>query len=112
MHLNQHKTALLVHKEGDTTTLHFRDGSLVPTTPHIKYLGSMVSWKHPLEISFYHRRGLSEEAYKKLRPVWNNTMTFLPVLTYGLDAITITEKQGMRRRGRYNDCVWKDVEHR
>ena len=112
MHLNQQKTELLVHNEEDKTTLHFQDGSLVPTTPHIKYLGSMICWKNPFDMAFYHRRGLSEQAYKKLRLVWSSTMpqkhklkvfqaTFLPVLTYGLDAVTITEKQLHRLDAHY-----------
>jgi len=112
MHLNQQKTEVLVQQEGDNTPLTFKDGAPVPTTPQIKYLGSMISWKHPFETAFYHRKGLSEQAYKKLRLVWNSSMaqkrklgifqaTFLPVLTYGLDALTITEKQLHRLDAHY-----------
>ena len=112
MHLNYQKTEVLVKAEGDTTPLTFRDGSPVPTTPQAKYLGSMVSWKNPFETAFYHRKGLSEQAYKKRRLVWNSSMsqkqklktfqaTFLPVLTYGLDALTVTEKQLHRLDAHY-----------
>ena len=51
------------------------DGSQVQTTPQTKYLGSHVSWEKPFEAAFFHRLGLAEEAYKKLRLVWNSNKT-------------------------------------
>ena len=67
-------------------------------------VGSAEESANMTKTAFYHRKGLSEQAYKKLRLVWNSSMsqkqklktfqaTFLPVLTYGLDALTVTEKQ-------------------
>ena len=54
-------------------------------------------------MAFKHRAALAEAAYKKLRLVWNSHLTrrtklrifqatFVPVLTYGLDALTLTDK--------------------
>ena len=112
MRLNQQKTEVLVQAKGDTTSLTFQDGSPGPTTPQAKYLGSMVSWRNPFDTAFYDRRGLSEQACKKLRLVWTSSMsqkqklrtfqaTFLAVLTYGLEALTVTEKQLHRLDAHY-----------
>ena len=72
MSLNSTKTELLVRDSETTNSLTFRDGTAVPTTTHIKYLGSMISWEQPFDIAFRHRAALAEEAYKKLRLVWNS----------------------------------------
>ena len=103
MKLNDTKTELLTKTAGETTTLKFANGAAVPTTPQLKYLGSMIAWDHPFHTAFLHRAGLAESAYKKLRLVWNSRLpvktklrmfrsTFVAVLTYGLDAITLTPK--------------------
>ena len=66
-------------------------------------MGSHISWKDPFSVAFKHRAALAEAAYKKLRLVWNSQLTrrtklrifqatFLPVLTYGLDALTLADK--------------------
>ena len=63
-------------------------------------------------MAFKHRSALAEEAYKKLRLVWNSSIpyktkrrivqaTFPAVLTYGLDAFTLTDKQLQRIDGFY-----------
>ena len=102
MALNSTKTELLVKSQDTKSDLTFRDGTPVPTTTHIKYLGSMIAWEHPFEIAFRHRAALAEEAYKKLRLVWNSRRsnkhklyifrtTFVPTLCYGLDALTLTD---------------------
>ena len=81
---------------------------LVPRADKVKYLGSMISWDKPFESAFQHRLGVSETSYKKLRLVWNSSMTrarkvkifqatFLPSLIYGLDALTLTDKDDLRR---------------
>ena len=112
MKLNQGKTEILTHPKLSTPTIHFLDGSQVKTTPQIKYLGSLVSWEKPFEVAFYHRLGLAEEAYKKLRLVWNSNKTrsskvrvfqtvFLPTLLYGLETLTLTPKQLHRIDGQY-----------
>ena len=57
-----------------------------------------------MRLLFRHRAALAEEAYKKLRLVWNSSLshrakmrmfqaTFAPTLTYGLDSLTLTDKQ-------------------
>ena len=103
MSLNSTKTELLVKDSETTSSLTFRDGTAVPTTTHIKYLGSMISWEQPFDIAFRHRAALAEEAYKKLRLVWNSRRslkhklyvfrtTFVPTLCYGLDALTLTDQ--------------------
>ena len=73
----------------------------------------MVSWKQSFGVAFKHRSALAEQAYKKLRLVWNSRSlpyktklrivqaTFLAVLTYGLDSFTLTDKQLQRIEGFY-----------
>ena len=75
MKLNQDKTEILSHPETPSSSIYFLDGTQVKTTPQTKYLGSLVSWEKPFEAAFYHRLGLAEEAYKKLRLVWNSNKT-------------------------------------
>ena len=94
--LNSTKTELLVRDPEAKSLLTFRDGTVVPTTTHIEYLGSMIAWEQPFDIAFRHRAALAEESYKKLRLVWNSRRslklqlyvfrtTFVPTLCYGLD---------------------------
>ena len=103
MSLNQNKTELLTHPAQPHSTVKFSDGTSVPTTTQVKYLGSMVSWTKPFESAFFHRSALAEAAYKKLRLVWNSSLSrrtklrifqsvFIPTLIYGLDSLTLTEK--------------------
>ena len=90
MKLNQSKTELLTHPKSDHTALTYSDGSAVPTTTQGKYLGSRISWTNPLHTAFNHRLGLTEEASKKLRFVWNSSLrrslkyasTTLPLYPY------------------------------
>ena len=83
--------------------LTFSTGEQVKTTTQIKYLGFMIAWTKPFEVAYQHRAGLAETAYKKLRLIWNSSLSrkkklhvfqsiFLPTLTYGLDALTLTDK--------------------
>ena len=74
MKLNHTKTEILEHPKSDHTALRFMDGSIVPTVTQVKYLGSRISWNNPFHTAFYHRLGLTEEAFKKLRLVWNSTL--------------------------------------
>ena len=101
MSLNKIKTELLVRSDYKGPTVHFQDGTPVQTKDVVKYLGSMITWFHPFEAAFKHRAALAEEAYKKLRLIWNSSLphskkvsifqtTFVPVLIYGLDALTLT----------------------
>ena len=103
MSLNQTKTELLTHPSRSHSPIRFADGTAVPTTTQVKYLGSMVSWIKPFETAFFHRTALAEAAYKKLRLVWNSSLArrtklriyqsvFIPTLIYGLDSLTLTEK--------------------
>ena len=103
MTLNADKTELLYPPDHTAPTMNFLNGSKVPTSTQVKYLGSMVSWKHSFGSAFKHRSALAEQAYKKLRLVWNSSLplrtklrifqaTFPAVLTYGLDAFTLTDK--------------------
>ena len=95
------KTELLVRSDYKGPTVHFQDGTPVQTKDVVKYLGSMITWFHPFEAAFKHRAALAEEAYQKLRLIWNSSLphskkvsifqtTFVPVLIYGLDALTLT----------------------
>ena len=104
MRLNQSKTEVIEHPKSGSAGLQFSDGSAVKTTPQAKYLESQLSWIKPFDVAFQHRLILAEEAFKKLRLVWNSSIplkerltvchaTFLPVLLYGLEALTLTDKQ-------------------
>ena len=112
MKLNQDKTELLTHPDWETPKVQFSDGTLVKTTTQVKYLGCKISWKAPFESAFIHRLQLAEQAYKKLRLVWNSSLkrkvkvkifqaTFLPVLLYGLDSLTLTTPQLRRIDAQY-----------
>ena len=103
MKLNRSKTELLTDARYTTPKLYSINGQEAPTTTQVKYLGSHISWKDPFSVALKHRAALAEAAYKKLRLVWNSQLTrrtkfrifqatFVPVLTYGLDALTLTDK--------------------
>ena len=103
MNLNHTKTELLVDPRRVPPRIIFKDGTAVPTTTQIKYLGSMISWSKPFEVAFKHRAALAETAYKKLRVVWNSSLqyreklkifqsVFIAALIYGLDALTLQDK--------------------
>ena len=103
MKLNRTKTELLTDPRYSTPRIYFINGQEVPTTTQVKYLGSLIAWKDPFSVAFKHRAAFAESAYKKLRLVWNSHLTrrtklrifqatFVPVLTYGLDALTLTDK--------------------
>ena len=97
MRLNATKTELLINECCPPAEIRFVNGDIVPTTTQAKCLGSMVSWNMPFRAAFKHRCALAEEAYKKLRLVWNSSLPgrvklrifqaiFPAVLTYGLDS--------------------------
>ena len=101
MHLNNIKTEFLTHPDRPNPLLYFEDQTPVPLASQVKYLGSIISWKRPFDEAFKQRCGLAEEAYKKLRLVWNSSLgrktklhifpsSFVPILTYGLDALNLT----------------------
>ena len=104
MSLNQEKTELLIDTRKPPVTLRFSGGEEVPTTTQIKYLGSMIAWDRPFEAAFRHRAGIAESSYKKLRLIWNSRLSrreklnifqlvFTSTLIYGLDSLTLTERQ-------------------
>ena len=112
MSLNQTKTELLANPNRDPIAVRFTNGSLVKTTPQAKYLGSLISWDKPFDMAFTHRFNLAEEAFKKLRLVWNSSIpikekvkifqaTYVPSLIYGLDALTLTTPMLKRIDGQY-----------
>ena len=112
MNLNQSKTEILTHPTSDHTSLKFREGTAVPTTTQVKYLGARISWINSFHTAFYHRLGLTEEAFKKLRMVWNSSLprrtkvhiyhtAIVPVLLYGLDSLTLTDKMLKKIDGQY-----------
>ena len=51
-----------------------KDGTLVPTATHVKYLGSLISWVVTFSQALKHRAAAAEAAYKQLRLVWNSSM--------------------------------------
>ena len=104
MRLNQVKTEMLHRPDHPTPAIFFQDGKLVPRKDTVKYLGSMISWNRPFDTSYKHRTALAEEAYKKLRLIWNSSLNdkaklrifqsiFIPVLIYGMDSLTLTTPQ-------------------
>ena len=103
MNLNQSKTEVLVDPRRPTHKIRFLNGQEVPTTTQAKYLGNLISWVKPFDTAFKHRAGLAETSYKKLRLVWNSSMSrkaklrifqtvFIPTLIYGLDTLTLQDK--------------------
>ena len=104
MSLNNTKTELLRNPAHESQPLYFLDGTRVPEADQVKYLGSLVSWTKPFETAFFHRAALAETTYKKLRLVWNSSLsrnsklrifqsTFRASLIYGLDAFPLTTPQ-------------------
>ena len=92
--LNLSKTKLLINECRPNQGIHFQNGDAVPTTTQV--------WNMPFKAAFKHRCALAEEAYKKLRLVWNSSLPsrtklkifqaiFPAVLTYGLEAFTLTD---------------------
>ena len=75
MALNATKTEVLEYPRYSAPKLYANNGKPVPTNSQVKYLGSMVTWDKPFEKAFQHRKALAEEAYKKLRLVWNSSMS-------------------------------------
>ena len=107
MKLNHTKTELLRNPKLATPTVYFQNGSPVPTTTQIKYLGSMISWENSFAVALKHRAALAEAAYKKLRLVWNSGLSyrrklhifqtvFVSILIYGLDSFALSSKQILR----------------
>ena len=103
MSLNQTKTELLIDPRKAASTVRFRNGTAVQTTTLAKYLGSMIAWEKPFEAAFKHRAGIAETNYKKLRLIWNCSLsrkeklhifqtTFIPTLIYGPDSLTLQDK--------------------
>ena len=112
MSLNQTKIEILIPEGMTNPLIKFRNGTLVPTTTQIKYLGSMISWDNSFSISLKYRAALAEAAYKQLRLVWNSSMprkcklftfqsVFVSTLIYGLDALTLNPKHLHRIDGIY-----------
>ena len=104
MSLNHIKMELLVKPGQPPPNIRFSDGTAVPCKEVVKYLGSLIAWNRPFDIAYKHRTALAEEAYKKLRLVWNSLLgvktklrifqcVILPVLLYGMDSLTLTTPQ-------------------
>ena len=107
LHLNTTKTEVLEDPRYDTPILHVKNGCQVPVSTKVKYLGVHVSWTKPFEAASLHRRALPEEAFKKLRLVWNSSMNFkektqifqsvfIGTLIYGLDTLSLTTSRLQR----------------
>ena len=103
MHLNQTKTEVLSDPRKFPPKVRFQNGEPVQTTTHVKYLGSLISWEKGFDTAFKHRAGIAESSYKKLRLLWNSSLSrkarlkifqsvFLSTLTYGLETLTLQDK--------------------
>ena len=103
MHLNQTKTEVLHDPRKFPPKVRFKNGELVQTRTHVKYLGSLISWDKGFDTAFKHRAGIAESSYKKLRLLWNSSLSrksklrifqsvFLSTLIYGLETRTLQDK--------------------
>ena len=110
MQLNDETKTEILSSAPQPDPVFFSSGEPVEVVGVVKYLGSMVSFSKSFEVAFMHRLGVAETAYKKMRLVWNCNMprrrkiklfmaTFVPCLTYGLDALTLTTKDLKRIDG-------------
>ena len=113
MALNNTKTELLNHPDHPSAPSYFADGTKVPLADQVMYLGSLVSWLKPFETAFFHRASIAETSYKKLRLVWNSSLskktkirifqsTFWSTLIYGRDAFPLTTPQLKRIHAYYH----------
>ena len=111
MSLNETKTEYLP-KPGTSGDLIFKSQDKVPKVEKVKHLGSVISWHRPFHEAFYHRLALAESDFKKLRLVWNSNMpqnrklrifhsTIVPSMLYGLDALSLTDKNIATINGKY-----------
>ena len=111
MSLNETKTEYLP-KPGTSGDLIFKSQDKVPKVEKVKHLGSVISWHRPFHEAFYHRLALAESDFKKLRLVWNSNMpqnrklrifhsTIVPSMLYGLDALSLTDKNIATINGQY-----------
>ena len=73
MVLNNTESELLSPPFSKPQHLQFQDGTKVPQVDSVKNLGSMISWDKPFETAFYHKAGVAEETFKKLRMVWSSS---------------------------------------
>ena len=107
------ETDILMDPDGLQLGVRAKDGTLVPTATHGKYLGSLISWVVTFSQALKHGAAAAEAAYKQLWLVWNSSMprkgklhissrVFLGgILIYGLDALTLTRKHMHRINGLY-----------
>ena len=111
MRLNEAKIEIL-SSTPQPDPVFFSSGEPVEVVEVVTYLGSMISFTKPFDVAFMHRLGVAETAYQKMRLVWNCNMprkrkiklfmaTFVPCLTYGLDALTLTAKDLKRLDGQF-----------
>ena len=66
MQLNEEKTEL-VSSDTRPQSIYFTSGKKVSVVTQAKYLGSLISWDKPFEAAFFHRLGIAQSAYKKMR---------------------------------------------
>ena len=99
MELNVAKTEVLADS-GSTPLVSFVDGTQVPSSQSVKYLGSQVTWSNPSKKAIDARKALAHTRYMKLQPLWRSRLSraskveiyqasIVPALTYGLDTLSL-----------------------
>ena len=100
LELNLEKTELLAHPQDPEGYVQFADGTTVTEVNQSKYLGSSVSWSHPVKVAIQQRQALAQTAHVKLHHLWRSNITvktksrifhstIVPVLLYGLDTLPL-----------------------
>ena len=99
MEFNMAKTEILA-ENGQTPPVYFVDGTPVPSSKSVKYLGSQITWSNPTKKAIDARKALAHTRYMKLQPLWRSKLSraaevkiyqasIVPALTYGLDTLSI-----------------------
>ena len=99
MELNMAKKEILADN-GSTPPVCFVDGTPVPSSDSVKYLGSHITWSNPTKKAIDARKALAHTGYMKLQPLWRSRLSratkvkiyqasIVPALTYGLDTLSL-----------------------
>ena len=67
------KTELLADNRS-TPPVHFVDGTPVPSSDSVKYLGSHITWSNPTKKAIDARKALAHTRYMKLQPLWRSKL--------------------------------------
>ena len=102
MELSMAKTEILADS-GSTPPVYVVDGTPVPSSDSVKYLGSHITWSTPTKKAIDARKALAHTRYMKLQPLWRSRLSRatkakiyqaskVPALTHGLDTLSLEVK--------------------